>query len=104
MRSRTARAGFEVIAVDVSATGLAELRRRGRRRASFRRNEARAPSRRFPVDDGSIDHVLAWNVLYHGDADVVRAAFAECSRVLRAGGTVQLTMLSKRNRAFGIGR
>ena len=47
---------------------------------------------------------LAWNVLYHGDADIVRAAYTECARVLRADGTAQLTMLSKRNRAFGVGR
>jgi hypothetical protein len=33
-----------------------------------------------------------------------RAGFEECGRVLRSGGTAQLTMLSKRHRAFGIGR
>jgi hypothetical protein len=47
---------------------------------------------------------LAWNVLYHGDRETVRSAFAECRRVLRAGGSFQFTMLSKRHRAFGVGR
>jgi tellurite methyltransferase len=98
-----ARAGFEVIAVDASATGLAELRRAADAEGLSLETKL-APFTALPVDDGSVDHVLAWNVLYHGDAELVRAAFAECRRVLRTSGTVQVTMLSKRNRAFGIGR
>ncbi len=98
-----ARAGFEVVAVDASATGLAELSRAADAEGLSVDTEL-APFTALPVDDDSVDHVLAWNVLYHGDAGLVRAAFAECRRVLRIGGTVQLTMLSKRNHAFGIGR
>ncbi len=98
-----ARAGFEVIAVDASATGLAELRRAADAEG-LRVDTELAAFTALPIDDASIDHVLAWNVLYHGDAEVVRTAFEECARVLRPGGTAQLTMLSKRHRAFAIGR
>ena len=62
-----------------------------------------APFTRLPLEDASADHVLAWNVLYHGDGEVVTTALRECRRVLRPGGTFQLTMLSKRHRAFSIG-
>jgi SAM-dependent methyltransferase len=63
-----------------------------------------APFTALPVEDNCVDHVLAWNVLYHGDRETVRTAFSECRRVLRAGGSFQSTMLSKRHRAFGVGR
>jgi SAM-dependent methyltransferase len=98
-----ARAGFDVQAIDASATGLGELERLAR--AEHLTIETRiAPFTALPVEDDSVDHVLAWNVLYHGDREIVRTAFAECRRVLRAGGSFQLTMLSKGHRAFGVGR
>jgi tellurite methyltransferase len=79
-----ARAGFEVIAIDASPTGLSELRRVADAEG-LSVDTKLSPFAALPVDDDSVDHVVAWNVLYHGDADVVRAAFAECARVLRAG-------------------
>lgn len=97
-----AAAGFEIIAVDASQTGLDEIQRSAS--ALDLTIEARiAPFTELPVDVKSIDHVLAWNVLYHGDRETVRTAFAECRRVLRDDGSFQLTMLSKRHRAFGVG-
>jgi tellurite methyltransferase len=98
-----ARAGFEVAAVDASTTGLDEVQRLADAEGLTIDTHV-GPFTELPVDDGSVDHALAWNVLYHGDRDVVRTAFAECRRVLRPRGSLQLTMLSKRHRAFGVGR
>jgi len=53
----------------------------------------------LPFDAGSFDHVLAWNVIYHGDDSVVRRTLAEVHRVLRPGGTLMATMLSARRLA-----
>jgi len=50
----------------------------------------------LPYPDGSFDHVLSWNVIYHGDETVLRATLAEVARVLRPGGTFMATMLSAR--------
>jgi len=50
-----------------------------------------------------MDYVLAWNVVYHGDEDVLAAVLAEIVRVLRPGGVYQSTMISKRNSAYGRG-
>ena len=58
----------------------------------------------LPYDDGRFDFVLAWNVIYHGNGDVVRRCVSEIRRVLRPGGVYQGTMLSTRHRAFGRGR
>ena len=98
-----ARAGFEVTATDASSKGLKELERRAGELGLAVRTRL-APFSELPLPDRSIDHVLAWNVLYHGDGELVEAAFGECRRVLREAGTFQLTMLSKRNSAYGVGR
>lgn len=50
----------------------------------------------LPFDSGSFDHVVAWNVIYHGDESVVRRSLAEVARVTRPGGTFMATMLSSR--------
>jgi len=57
----------------------------------------------LPYPDATFDFVLAWNVIYHGDRDVVSRAIAEIRRVLRPGGLYQGTMLSKRDTLFGQG-
>ena len=46
--------------------------------------------------DVSFDHVLAWNVIYHGDETIVRRTMAEVARVTRPGGSFMATMLSAR--------
>ncbi len=97
-----ARLGFEVHATDASATGLEEVARSAK--AEGLEIDLRlATFTDLPFEDASMDHVLAWNVIYHGDGDVVTGALRECRRVLRADSTFQFTMLSKRNRSFGIG-
>jgi 2-polyprenyl-3-methyl-5-hydroxy-6-metoxy-1,4-benzoquinol methylase len=98
-----AREGFDVSAVDASPAGIDELRRAAADEGLT--VDARvAEFTEVPYDGESFGHVVAWNVLYHGDADVARAAFAECARVLVRRGTFQLTMLSTRHRRYGEGR
>jgi SAM-dependent methyltransferase len=98
-----ARAGFDVTAIDTSPTGLDELLRAAQAEELTIDTQI-GPFSALPLEDGFVDHVLAWNVLYHGDGSLAGAALAECHRVLRPAGTLQLTMLSKRNRAYKIGR
>lgn len=50
----------------------------------------------LPFADAAFDHVLSWNVIYHGDEGVVARTLAEVRRVLRPGGTFMATMLSAR--------
>lgn len=97
-----ARTGFDVLAIDPSPTGLHELVRSAQAEGLCIDTRI-APFAALPIKSAEVDHVLAWNVLYHGDGHVVTAALEECRRVLRPGGTLQLTMLSKRNSAYGHG-
>lgn len=97
-----ARLGFSVSALDASRAGLAEI-------AAASANAGLAVATRegrmtdLPFEDATFDYVLSWNVIYHGDGTVVAATLAEIRRVLRRGGTLQTTMLPRRNRHFGHG-
>lgn len=55
-----------------------------------------APMTELPFEDGQFDHVLSWNVIYHGDETVVRRTLAEIARVTHPGGSFMATMLSAR--------
>jgi tellurite methyltransferase len=58
----------------------------------------------LPFANESIDYLLAWNVIYHGNLSVVMRCVSEILRVLKPGGFFQGTMLSKRNGEVATGR
>ena len=63
-----------------------------------------APMTEIPLADGTLDYVLSWNVIYHGDPQTVERTIAEILRVLKPGGIYQGTMLTKQNKHFSVGR
>lgn len=95
--------GYDAAAQDMSEAGLAELAARAEAEG-LTIDARRAPMTDLPFDDAAFDYVLAFNVIYHGDRDVVAATIAEVARVLRPGGVFQATMLSHRNANRGVGR
>jgi SAM-dependent methyltransferase len=98
-----AEIGFKMSAMDGSPSGLDELAKTAAARnldIAIRQAEMTD----LPYEDGAFDYVLSFNVIYHGDPKVVQAAVSEIARVLKPGGYFQGTMLSKRNRNFGLGR
>jgi SAM-dependent methyltransferase len=97
-----ARAGFETHAVDMAEAGLAELRKNAEAEGLTITAQP-APMTDLPFEDNSFDYVLSFNVIYHGDPQIVKSAISEIARVLKPGGTYQGTMLSKRNGNFGLG-
>ena len=84
-------AGFDVAALDAAPGGLAEINRAG---PEVETKLGRMDQ--LPFTDACFDHVLSWNVIYHGDETVVLNTISEVRRVLKPGGTFLLTMLSKR--------
>lgn len=86
--------GFDVVALDAAAEGLAEIDKAG----GVTTVEARMHA--LPFEDTSFDHVLSWNVIYHGDEDILLRTIGEIRRVLKPGGTYLGTMLSKRRLPF----
>ena len=84
-------AGFEVTALDAAPEGLAEIDKAntGVKTQIGRMNH-------LPFADNEFDHVLSWNVIYHGNETILLDTISEVRRVLKPGGTFMLTMLSKR--------
>ncbi len=85
-----AEQGHQVTALDAAAEGLSEI-------AKFEGVETvHARMHELPFADHTFDHVVSWNVIYHGDEDILLRTIAEIRRVLKPGGTYLGTMLSKR--------
>ena len=98
-----AEIGFQTSAMDGSAAGIEALLKTAAER-DLAIDGRLAEMTALPYEDDAFEYVLAFNVIYHGDPDIVRSAIAEIVRVLKPGGHFQGTMLSKRNRNFGLGR
>lgn len=90
-----AQAGFDVTAFDAAPQGLEALRRAAAENGLDVGIEL-GKMDALPHDDMSFDHVLSWNVIYHGNETVLLNTIAEIRRVIKPGGTILLTMLSKR--------
>ena len=84
-------AGFDLTALDAAPEGLDEIDKTG---TDVTCQLGRMDD--LPFEDGTFDHVLSWNVIYHGDETVLLNTISEVRRVLKLGGTFMLTMLSKR--------
>ncbi len=90
-----AQMGFAVSALDAAPESLAAMRdKAGQLEVSIDLHHGMMTG--LPYPDASFDHVLSWNVIYHGDESVVARALAEVARVMKPGGTFMATMLSAR--------
>ncbi len=94
-----ARKGFNVDGVDVSEEAVAHLEQWAcRERLKIRVQQANMLC--LPFEDSRFDCIMAYNVIYHTDTAGFKAALGELRRVLRPGGELFLTMLSKRTPSF----
>ena len=94
--------GFACVGVDASPTAIAEARQAADA-AGLQIDYRVSQFRELPFADGAFGLVIAWNVIYHGDGQIVGQVLAGLHRVLAPGGLYLGTMLSKRNHAYGIG-
>ncbi len=85
--------GFAVTALDAAPEALAAIKSAA---GPMQIDLVQSMMTDLPFADASFDHVLSWNVIYHGDEDIVARSIAEIARVLRPGGTFLGTMLSAR--------
>ena len=88
-----AQMGFAVTALDAAPEALAAIKAAA---GPLQIDLKQGKMTELPFADASFDHVLSWNVIYHGDETVVGRSIAEIARVLKPGGTFLGTMLSAR--------
>ena len=98
-----AELGFETSALDGSVAGIEHVQQAARDHG-LKIDTSVGMMTALPYPDGHFDYVLSFNVIYHGDASIVRAAISEIRRVLKPAGLYQGTMLSKRHGKYGLGR
>ena len=84
-------AGFDITDLEAAPGGLSEINKAD---PSVKTKLGRMDD--LPFADACFDHVLSWNVIYHGDETVILNTIGEVRRVLKPRGTFLLTMLSKR--------
>jgi tellurite methyltransferase len=95
--------GFRCSGVDASPAGIAHAREQAAA-VGLSIDYQLGEFHDVPFADHSLDCVIAWNVIYHGDSRVVRRVLDEIRRVLVPGGIYLGTMLSKRNVMYGRGQ
>ena len=88
-------AGFAVTALDAAPEGLREIEK-----ADLGVETQLGRMDDLPFENDTFDHVLSWNVIYHGDESVLLTTIEHIRRVLKPGGTFLGTMLSKRRLPF----
>lgn len=98
-----AQQGFSVIASDISPSAIEQTRRR-LRQAGVDAALLRIDMRDWPFEDGCLDAVVAFNVVYHAMRDEVEAVLAGVRRALRPGGLLLITFKSTLDSEYGAGR
>ena len=91
-----AKENFNVYACDASPRGVEYLLHETQKSNLTIRTEL-CKMTDLPYKIGSINCVLAWNVIYHGDISVVQRTISEICRIMSPQGIFIGTMLSKRN-------
>ena len=91
--------GFEVTAFDSSASGLDIIRERAEEQ-NLSVNIIRGDMKDMPFDDNEFDAVLAYHSIYHASQYELPIIIDELYRVVKAGGKVFVTLLSKEDENY----
>lgn len=89
-----AKKGFAVTAVDLSEYGI-EHTKKWAREEQVPLTACVADMLSLPFEDNTFECAMAYNVIYHTDIPGFQAALAEIYRVLKPGGELFLTLISK---------
>lgn len=99
-----AQRGFQVVALDVSKTALQVLDRRVRRMGLSNVVAVLHEMQDLPFADNYFDAVVSTNVIQHGRREEILRTLGEVHRVLRAGGSGLLVVLSDKDYRMGTGK
>jgi len=86
--------GLNVVATDLSVSAVIATAGRFKQK-SQKPSVLLSDMVALPFEANSFEAVLAYNVIYHGWPDAVKQAVSEIHRVIRANGTLLVTMMSQ---------
>lgn len=86
--------GFDVTSVDLSDYGINHLIEWAEHEnLTIKTQKCNMLS--LPFDSNSFDCIMAYNVIYHTDTDGFKQSLSEIKRVLKPGGELFITLISK---------
>ena len=91
--------GYDVTAFDSSRSGLEVIRERAEEKG-VGINLVLGDMRNMPFADASFDAVLAYHSIYHSSQNDLPMIISELNRVVKKGGEVFVTLLSKEDENF----
>lgn len=94
-----AKDGFDVTSVDLSEEATAYLNSWAQKE-NLDIKTLNCDMTKLPFPDNCFDCALAFNVIYHTDTKGFRVAIDEIYRVLKPGGEIFLTLLSKNTYSY----
>lgn len=94
-----AQKGFDVTAADLADYSISYLNERAAKE-NLNIKTALCDMLRLPFENSSFDCIIAYNVIYHTDTQGVVKALNEINRVLRPGGELFITFISKNTYSF----
>ena len=89
-----AEKGFNVTALDLSEYGVDHLKKWADEKG-LNINTVVSDMLKLPFDDNSFECIMAYNVIYHTDGEGFKNIMKEIRRVLKPGGELFLTLISK---------
>ncbi len=98
-----AHMGYEVVGLDAAPSGV-EYGVKWAEQTGLAVNFCVGDMTALPFRNDAFDCIVSWNVIYHGTADIVEKAVSEIERCLDSDGWLILTLISKRNERYGVGR
>ena len=94
-----AQKGFDVTAADLSDLGVSHLKEWAAKE-NLAVKTAVCNMLTLPFENSSFDCIMAYNVIYHTDTPGVISALDEIKRVLKPGGELFITFISKGTYSF----
>jgi tellurite methyltransferase len=95
--------GFEASGCDISPKAVAACQRR-LREAGLSAEVTQCDMAEIPAEDGSLDCVVAWHVVYHATVEVMMRTLRGIHEKLRSGGYFLATFISHDNNAYDVSR
>jgi ubiquinone/menaquinone biosynthesis C-methylase UbiE len=99
-----AKAGFQVVALDISETALKTLEARLKTASIDNATLVRHEMGELPFTDDYFDGVICTNVLHHGKLVQIKQATGEVHRVMKKGASAFIVALSAADFRKGNGR
>lgn len=98
-----AKKGFEIFAVDASPAAL-EITKKQAQKHRVKVKTYKADMSSLPFKDCFFDGVVSINVIHHNILPDIERTVLELKRVLKSNGILLMTLLSKKDFRFGLGK